>query len=275
MWIVISDKPGQLGNSLFLYASFLAYGKEHHVRVLNPAFANYAHYFSFTASGFRILSNLGYRLANLLARASHKLKLPFSHALDWNEHLNLDDPKQSQQLKKPLVFVRGWLYRSNVALIKHKKEICAAFTPAAPFQQQLDDFFEANIHSNDALLIGLHVRRGDYKTFENGRYFYSLDEYKALVARLPEVFPDKRMLLLVCSNETFPLETICPDNITAVRGPGHELLDMYSLAHCHYLLGPPSTYTMWASFYGNVPLCEIKTPNQALSVKNFKVFEPQ
>ncbi len=275
MWIIISDKPGQLGNSLFLYASFIAYGKEYNVRIFNPAFANYAHYFSFASSRLRPVRNLGYLLANLMARVSLRLNLPFSHALGWNECLNLDDPKQRHRINKPIVFVRGWLYRSNVSLNKYKEEIIARFKPTITFQKQLDVFFRANIPSNNTLLIGLHVRRGDYKTFENGRYYFSLTEYKGLVARLSEIFPVERILLLVCSNETFPLEAVCPDNVKAIFGPGHELLDMYSLARCHYLLGVPSTYTMWASFIGNVPLYQIKIPEQKLSLDEFKVFDLQ
>ena len=36
-------------------------------------------------------------------------------------------------------------------------------------------------------------------------------------------------------------------------GPGTEIGDLYSLAACDYIIGPPSTYTQWASFYGQVP----------------------
>jgi len=30
--------------------------------------------------------------------------------------------------------------------------------------------------------------------------------------------------------------------------------DLYALAECDYIIGPPSTYTLWASFYGDTPL---------------------
>jgi hypothetical protein len=38
-----------------------------------------------------------------------------------------------------------------------------------------------------------------------------------------------------------------------LAGPGHFIEDLYALASCDYIIGPPSTFSQWASFYGNVP----------------------
>ena len=50
--IVIVGKPGQLGNSLFLFANFLACAREYGLKVANPAFDEYAEYFKTTSRDF-------------------------------------------------------------------------------------------------------------------------------------------------------------------------------------------------------------------------------
>ncbi|MCS6783545.1 MAG: hypothetical protein NZ482_10320, partial [Gloeomargarita sp. SKYG98] len=37
-------------------------------------------------------------------------------------------------------------------------------------------------------------------------------------------------------------------------GTGHIIEDLYGLAECDYLIATPSTYSGWASFYGQVPI---------------------
>ena len=43
-------------------------------------------------------------------------------------------------------------------------------------------------------------------------------------------------------------------NFNCGFGSGHLVEDIYALAECDYVVGPPSSYTMWASFYGDQPL---------------------
>ena len=68
---------------------------------------------------------------------------------------------------------------------------------------------------------------------------------------------------LVCSNASPPASAFAGCDVSA--GIGHLVEDLYALARCDYLVGPPSTYTAWASFYGQVPLCHLETAEQQLS----------
>ncbi len=49
-------------------------------------------------------------------------------------------------------------------------------------------------------------------------------------------------------------------------GPGHIIQDMYAMAEADLLIGPPSTYTGWASFYGNVPLVAMHNADQPIDI---------
>ena len=45
--------------------------------------------------------------------------------------------------------------------------------------------------------------------------------------------------------------------------------DLYCLSKCDYLFGPPSTYSMWASFTGLVPYAVLDHPEQKLLLTDF------
>ena len=51
-------------------------------------------------------------------------------------------------------------------------------------------------------------------------------------------------------------------------GPGSVVGDLYALARCDYIMGPPSTYTQWASFYGNHPMLSLDSGDQRIERTN-------
>jgi hypothetical protein len=56
-----------------------------------------------------------------------------------------------------------------------------------------------------------------------------------------------------------------------LAGTGHLIEDLYSLAQCDFLAGPPSTFTLWASFYGKVPLYMAKDIHKVPSLSDFQI----
>jgi hypothetical protein len=84
--------------------------------------------------------------------------------------------------------------------------------------------------------------------------------------RIERFFAPRQVTFLVCGDQLDQAHWLASRNV--VCGTGHAVQDMYAFAECDYLVGPPSTFTGWASFYGNVPLCpllsagaEIRFPN--------------
>ncbi len=270
--IIISDKPGQFANLLFIYANLLAYGKENKVRVVNPAFHQYRAYFPATA-GFSFTGNgLIYKICNLVSRTLNRARIKKGPvrciALDWHQQINLEN---APQLKGGVCFVKGWLFRSEHLLVKHSEGIKQFFTPGPGYTKIIDEFFRSAVTRPDTTVIGIHVRRGDYKHFENGRYYYSIEEYQAIIAQLFNLFKSTNPVFVVCSNENTGLESQAPEGAKIIAAPGHELLDLYTLSRCNYIAGPPSTYSMWASYYGDVPLCMIQKSDQKIDKNDFKI----
>ena len=100
-------------------------------------------------------------------------------------------------------------------------------------------------------LVGVHVRRGDYRSFDDGLYWHEPPEYAALMRDVAALTPGARVGFLVCSNER--VDPADYPGLAVTAGPGGEATDLFALAGCDALAGPPSTYTGWASFAGEVP----------------------
>lgn len=271
--IIISNKPGQLANLMFIYAHILAHGMEFEKRIINPSFYQYRTYFKKT-TGFSFTGNkLFYLLCNFFARLLTKVgihnRLINAVSLDWYQSADLN---KNETLHGSLCFVQGWLFRSDTLIIKHKVELKDFFRPETSLQQRLDLFFKTNFTDPDEIIIGIHVRQGDYRTFESGRYFFTTEAYIDFMQQLRVVFKEKKLRFLICSNETIKLEDFDTKGLVITKAPNHELLDMYCLARCNYIVGPPSTYSMWASFYGHVPLWQIRDLKTKINKNGFKVY---
>jgi hypothetical protein len=182
------------------------------------------------------------------------------------------DALPSQISRSRACFVQGWQFRANASLHKHAAQIRQIFTPAAEFREHLDRYLAANITPGQ-LLVGVHIRHGDYRTFENGRYFYTLDQYAQVMQNILQLLGPENVTFMISSNVAVPAQALNMPQYTLVSAPGHELLDLYALARCHYIAGPPSTYSMWASFYGEVPLYMIREPDRPFTLAEFKIQE--
>ena len=121
-------------------------------------------------------------------------------------------------------------------------------------------------------IIGVHIRRGDYKTFEGGRYYFELDEYRQHMQTLCEVYKDKKICFAISTNEKIAptffegMEICKTTNTTAIH-------DLYMLTQCDRIVGPLSTFSRWASFYGEVPLCFISKGDVIESDEAFSVIK--
>jgi len=56
-------------------------------------------------------------------------------------------------------------------------------------------------------------------------------------------------------------------------GAGSAVGDMCALAKCDYIFGPLSTFSMWASFYGNKPLFLIHDSKVRIEREKFGVAD--
>lgn len=278
--IIIAKKHGQLGNRMILFAHFIAFAIEHKIKIVNPAFDEYAENFQTIKEdifcryppksllhGNRLIRHLFYLLIKLMTI----IKPNFIKILTLGEKeqcdLNGNDFIKLAKSNK-FLFVHGWEFRDNTNLNKHADLIRDYFKPNEKIQMDVTELID-NARQNCDVLIGVHIRHGDYKYWNNGKYFYDLDEYVKIMDRIENLFQNEKVVFLVCSNVTQDVKTL--SKFRFIFCNNHFVQDMYSLAKCDYIIGPPSTYTIWASFYGNVPVYYIINSDVIIKLDDFKI----
>jgi len=283
--IIIADKAGQLGNRLFLSAHIIAFAIEYNLTVLNPAFEDYACFFQHTYNNlfccypvrqhFAIYNKLArslsykftYYLAKLLVKTKIKNKYLDAIRLLEPEELYLSSPEFLNRVKQTrIILLQGWSFRDEPNLIKHSEKIKVYFTPLEIHQSNVNNLIN-KIKQTCDILVGVHIRQGDYKDFAGGKYFYSSNQYLQVMEKVERLFPNQKVAFLICSNNQQGKTDFA--NLSVTFGNNHIIEDMYSFAQCDYIIGPPSTYTLWASFYGNVPLYKIQDPELPVNFQTY------
>ena len=131
----------------------------------------------------------------------------------------------------------------------------------------------AGLRQESDLVVGVHIRRGDYATWNDGRFFYSLEEYHQFMLRVQELYKGKRVVFFISSNEDFSLELFQGCNCRRFgKEPSGAILDLYTLSVCDRIIGPFSSYSRWASFIGEVPLCFLENKDQKFTEDSFSMI---
>ena len=281
--IIVARRLGQLGNRLILASHLMAAAREYGLEFANPSFVEYAHLFPSTARDlwcrFPQDTSLSHeptrRRRELTAKAVYGVakglwtcglrKHPF-HVIRISLEQSCDlegDEFLAAAYGDQHVLAMGWLFRGPRLVEKHAEAIRQYFQIAEPHQQAVDAVVN-KIRAESDLVVGVHIRHGDYATFENGIHYYSTSQYASMMHQIVEQLPGKRVAFLVCSNS--PFERRAFGNLQVYSGPGHMVEDMYALAATDCIIGPPSTYTGWASFYGRKPLAVIRNAEDQMNV---------
>lgn len=297
--IVIARPYGQLGNRLFLYAHFIAAAEEYQTSVANPSFAEYAHLFEATRSDLwcrypavapsersagtdqpftrreretdppRWQRKLLGKAVYLAARGGAMLPY-FRHRtirLRSGEACDLQSREFRQLLEAgPSLLAQGWRFRSESLLQKHASVVRDHLRILACHRHRVDAVVDELREGTD-VVIGIHVRHGDYAAFMNGKYYYPIQDYARMMQEVDRQLQPLRVRFLVCGNGELNRRDFT--GLDVQLGPGHIAEDLYAFARCDLLIGPPSTYTGWAAFYGDLPLIEwrdAREPIDALAV---------
>lgn len=290
--IVITRNYGQLGNRLLLQAHLLAAAREYGVPLVNPAFAEYAHLFRSTqhdlwcrfprssVSGSRppgpLQRRVTYSAVYLGARLLSHLRLtrfPFSVIrLGRGQACDLASDAFAERVRKGRpVLVSGWLFRSESLLNKHAEAVREHFQLVGEHRRSVDATIRT-IRRQADVVVGVHIRHGDYATWKGGRYFFSIEQYADVMRSIEAQLSGRKVAFLVCGNARLRHSDF--GNLNVHFGPGHQVQDMYAFAETDLLVGPPSTFTAWASFYGRVPRLELQSADQPLEEVASKLDRP-
>lgn len=262
---VICDAPGQTCNRLWTYVSSVARSIAEKKKMMII-------FFDWTIEDFPNLLHAPFIYFPLY----HKWYLERGNG--WNNYKGLTwkvtHHKTWDKIFKLFGFTKGWQTMHDARYLDQtKKELQYIFRP----RQEIIDKAEAMIQKirNQAdIVVGVHIRHGDYKTFCNGSFYYTIEDYHRFMKKIQNLYHDKRVAFFISSNEIFELNQF--DDCKCYRffhEPSGDILDLHTLSLCDRIIGPWSTYSRWASFIGEVPLCFIKHKDQELHHDSFSIVK--
>lgn len=290
--VILAGKYGQMANRMWSLAHGLANAWEGGYRLAYPGFEDYAGYFVGTAGSWvpgleggkarfvpglrRAGWRLSYRVSEGLAgRWGSMVWEPRGAEMEQGEVDLAGEEYRVRRKRARWLFLRGWGFRDWGALGRQRERLRGFFQLVEPWAGRVRRADEM-MRSGKEVLIGVHVRRGDYAGFAGGDYFFELGEYREAMERMVELIGGgKQVRFLVCGNESGVAEAVEWRGMEVVGGTGVAVEDLALLGRCDFLVGPPSTFSMWASFYGGVRLGEMRRENGAgrsLRLEDFRVY---
>lgn len=274
--IILSDLRGQLCNRIFLTGYGMALAEGTGQTLVDFSLNEYAG--CFPATRRKKWLELPYKLLRGIVRAFVKIvwRIPMARELiidvtysNSGETSTANPAFMARIKRRPITFIRMDSYFDLSKIVFPPTEtIRRHFTPDPEVLSTVRE--HARHAKGDAdVLIGVHIRRGDYDVHLGGRHYFPAEFYREAMDRVAALFPNRRVAFLLCSNEKQSLELFAPLRVTP--GPGTLLGDLYCLAECDYLLGPPSTYSLWAAYYARKPVCQMFRREAPSSLDQFVV----
>lgn len=167
----------------------------------------------------------------------------------------------------PLV-LWNWYFRFDAGIVKHREKICAYLRSKPQFETRPRQILERVRAGFGGIVVGVHIRRGDYKDFKGGLLYYDdsqylkwMDEFAASVK--------VRVRFVIVSNEPVDASYYLAKGCDVVVASGVPQEDVVTLSLCDYIMGPASTFSWWAAYYGDRPRLATESGDDSAVVGNF------
>ena len=271
--MIFARDKSQMCNNLLQYAHVYAWGREHGRKVISMRFSYKYQYFHICHTS---LTGFGwYLFAKYMAALKLLPTASFKHSDCDREAL------ERKMLRHKHIVVSGWNVRFYDLFLKYRKEICELFTLdeqyTAPVKARMASPSVMSSEVETSLALGVHIRRGDYAQWQNGQYYFDDAVYAAHINRFAELHPDKTIHVFLSTNDSQvsaeAYQQACP-KVVIHHFKGSAPEDLFMLSECDYLIGPPSTFSLVAAMYRDIPLYRMDVADeQQMTHESFRLFD--
>ncbi len=218
----------------------------------------------------RILYFYGYltsKIQSIIAQDASQLTYIIGHHQD---EFDLNNSKTINYFEKAqITLLAGWNVRSWTLFKKHEDFIRRKLTPRVDFAIAGKLFID-HLRQHYTILVGVLIRQADYRSFAGGKYFFDTIQYVDWMHQVRKLFSSTDIIgYVVASDEAQDIQFFKNLNVyfaTGIEGgKGHYLESMVELSLCDLIMTPPSTFSIWAAFLGNIPMLPLYTINQVVT----------
>ena len=268
--MIFARDKSQMCNNLLQYAHVYAWGREHGRKVISMRFSYKYQYFRICHTP---LTGFGwYLFAKYLSALGLMPTANFKRAECNHEAL------ERKMLRHKHIVVSGWHVRFYDLFLKYRSEICDLFTIDDLYTNPVrEKMLQVEGGDNNVVRLGVHIRRGDYAQWKDGIYCYDDETYARYINRFAALHDGEDIHVFLSTNDPDVVEEkyqeMCPNvHIHYLRGNSPQ--DLFMLSECDYVIGPPSTFSLVAIMYRDIPLYRMDTSDETVSLKdNFHLFD--
>ncbi len=268
--MLFARDKGRMCNNILQFGHVYAWSREHGRWAVSLRFCYKYQYFNICSTEYH--NFFTYTAVKYLAKWGILPTVEFHQ-----DGADYSDNERVMRQKRNVV-VSGWYVRYYDLFLKYKSEIRQLFTFNKEIEEKVGAYLKQN-GADNAVRLGLHIRRGDYKTWYGGRYFFDDDTYLRIVRQFVDLHKGERVAVFVCGNDPeldrdkfmHALQDV--DGVTVHFPNGNPGEDLCLLSKCNYLIGAPSTFSLVASMYNNAGLYWIKDANRPLTKDSFCGFD--
>ena len=286
-WIIVSCNYGRLGNRLHTHANILAWCISNDYNLSNLSFRLYSDLFEkqryhSSDSYFQTKNILFYLMKldfirNFIERLIlskkwiRRLSL-FCYYIEKDNFSTLEEQELSLLKTDKVIIINAWDIRCPTSLKLVRENVREILRPASCYLNTAKNFI-SSLKKHYDCLVGIHARRGDYRTYLNGKYYYSWEKYINWISELKTILKDsgyRKICFVLCSDEK-PPKSILKAEAIHYEGGQHFITDLHILTLCDYSIGPPSSFGTWVSWYRKVPRLHLEKDTKIRSLDQFSV----
>lgn len=217
------------------------------------------------------------KLQEILATSVNRISLRLLNFKLWKNIKSLDllqnkTEKDFHEVEatiqnSDIILLRGFIHNQPYSIFRKVfPKIKEYFEVSSRYHSKINEPLE-NLKDCD-VIVGVAIRHGDYKTWQNGRFYLSTETYQNWMEKIESFFTPKSVGFFIASDEEQDL-SIFEKHRFFFRS-GHPLENLYALSKCDYLLSVPSSFAGWAHFIGETPLSELDKKVCKLSINDFE-----
>jgi hypothetical protein len=273
--MIFARDKSQMCNNLLQYAHVYAWGREHGRKVISMRFSYKYQYFHICHTN---LTGFGWYL---FAKYMAALKLLPTASFKYSD-CDRKAMEKKMLLHKHIV-VSGWNVRFYDLFLKYRKDICDLFAidskytePVRTKMQEAEKSSTPHLASS-IIRLGVHIRRGDYAAWQDGKFFFDDEVYANHINRFAAIHQNKDIHVYLSTNDPTVMEEtyqrLCPSvHIHHLHGNAPE--DLFMLSECDFLIGPPSTFSLVAAMYRDIPLYRMDSSDEkVMTTETFRLFD--
>lgn len=187
------------------------------------------------------------------------------------DSINNASAAEQKMLRSKLYFNNSWYIRDYHLIEKYRPELAEVISPYDDVIKRIKGVFTTyREQNNNTILVGAHMRRGDYRTWQNGEFYFTDEEWNSLFLQMSDFpqFASSHLKFLIFSNEKVERENFS-NQLDICVSQGTVAEDLAALSLCDFVLGPPSTFSWIANYIGRNRYYVIYDPAKEISYQDF------